>query len=122
MMPKIACQIAVVCQLQCLCSTSSVRTSCGYVLAREISSLVAAEKSGGLNGRGGTFGELLVELGYSGHADGIFGGTETLYDCQAKVQDARRAAWGSYRDGGAADSCEISGVDLLKGWRPRRMR
>lgn len=54
-----------------------VHTSCGW-LVTEVSSLVASEKTGRFDGRGRTLRELLVELGYSGHANGIFGGTEAL--------------------------------------------
>jgi hypothetical protein len=56
-------------------------TSCGGVLA-EVSSLISAEQTRGSDGRCGALGELFVEFCYPCHADGIFGGSETLRVCQ----------------------------------------
>lgn len=75
-------------------------TSCGWVLAK-VSSLVAAEESRGRSDGCGTLGELLVESGYSRHADGIFGGAEALWMMleigSGKLANGRRLGRVSHR-------------------------
>ena len=61
-----------------------------------------------MDGGGGAFGKLLVELGYPGHANGIFCGAEALLDRQTFVQ--HRNMFGSKE------------LQTWRSWGPREAR